>query len=220
VILLPSSSAENPGIWAIDMADTYPEATVVGIDLSPIQPGWTPQNCFFFVDDAEQSPWDFAEPFDVIHLRNMEGAFRDWKSIYRSIFDNVCPGGIVEVQAQNMWVYSLDKQVPEAIMRWQSMLVPANRSFGRDLSVADSHKRLIEEAGFTDVEEAEFQIPIGPWAKQDKSLAEVFMAVVLDGVESYSLEIFSRELHLPVSQGRHQFETHVHFPPLHPCGSS
>lgn len=27
------------GIWAIDMADEYPEAEVVGVDLSPIQPG-------------------------------------------------------------------------------------------------------------------------------------------------------------------------------------
>lgn len=27
------------GIWAIDMADEYPEAEVLGVDLSPIQPG-------------------------------------------------------------------------------------------------------------------------------------------------------------------------------------
>jgi ubiquinone/menaquinone biosynthesis C-methylase UbiE len=28
------------GIWAIDVADRYPEAEVLGIDLSPIQPSW------------------------------------------------------------------------------------------------------------------------------------------------------------------------------------
>jgi methylase of polypeptide subunit release factors len=28
------------GIWALDMADQYPEAEVIGVDLSPIQPGW------------------------------------------------------------------------------------------------------------------------------------------------------------------------------------
>jgi tRNA G46 methylase TrmB len=28
------------GIWAIDMADEYPEAKVIGTDLSPIQPQW------------------------------------------------------------------------------------------------------------------------------------------------------------------------------------
>jgi hypothetical protein len=28
------------GIWALDVGDQYPEAQVVGIDLSPIQPKW------------------------------------------------------------------------------------------------------------------------------------------------------------------------------------
>jgi SAM-dependent methyltransferase len=28
------------GIWAIDMADKYPSADVLGIDLSPLQPKW------------------------------------------------------------------------------------------------------------------------------------------------------------------------------------
>ena len=33
------------GIWAIDMADQYPAAQVVGIDLSPTQPSTIPLNC-------------------------------------------------------------------------------------------------------------------------------------------------------------------------------
>ncbi len=28
------------GIWAIEMADQYPDATVIGTDLSPVQPMW------------------------------------------------------------------------------------------------------------------------------------------------------------------------------------
>jgi cyclopropane fatty-acyl-phospholipid synthase-like methyltransferase len=28
------------GIWALDIAEQYPEAEVLGTDLSPIQPGW------------------------------------------------------------------------------------------------------------------------------------------------------------------------------------
>ena len=39
------------GIWAIDMADSYPAATVTGIDLSPTQPHWVPANVRFEVDD-------------------------------------------------------------------------------------------------------------------------------------------------------------------------
>lgn len=34
------------GIWAIDMADRFPNAQVKGIDFSPIQPNWVPPNWF------------------------------------------------------------------------------------------------------------------------------------------------------------------------------
>jgi SAM-dependent methyltransferase len=42
------------GIWAIDFADEYPDAQVVGIDLSPIQPRIVPPNIIFQVDDLEE----------------------------------------------------------------------------------------------------------------------------------------------------------------------
>ncbi|GKU09277.1 unnamed protein product [Fusarium langsethiae] len=32
------------GIWAIDMADKFPSAEVIGVDISPTQPSWTPPN--------------------------------------------------------------------------------------------------------------------------------------------------------------------------------
>jgi ubiquinone/menaquinone biosynthesis C-methylase UbiE len=34
------------GIWAIDIADQFPEAEVIGTDLSPIQPSWQVQKFF------------------------------------------------------------------------------------------------------------------------------------------------------------------------------
>jgi SAM-dependent methyltransferase len=33
------------GIWAIELAEEHPSATVIGVDLSPIQPAWVPPNC-------------------------------------------------------------------------------------------------------------------------------------------------------------------------------
>lgn len=43
------------GIWAIDFADAHPEATVIGTDLSPIQPAYVPPNCKFEIDDFNRS---------------------------------------------------------------------------------------------------------------------------------------------------------------------
>jgi len=38
------------GVWAIDIADKYPDAQVIGVDLSPIQPSFVPINLKFEVD--------------------------------------------------------------------------------------------------------------------------------------------------------------------------
>lgn len=47
------------GIWAIDMADTYPAALITGTDLSPTQPSWVPPNVRFEVDDYTEK-WSVA----------------------------------------------------------------------------------------------------------------------------------------------------------------
>ncbi|KAJ8127193.1 hypothetical protein O1611_g6445 [Lasiodiplodia mahajangana] len=42
------------GKWAMAVADTYPDAEVTAVDISPnLMPIWPPTNCKFLVDDAE-----------------------------------------------------------------------------------------------------------------------------------------------------------------------
>lgn len=73
------------GIWAIDTADKYPEAQVLGCDLSPIQPGWIPTNCKFEVDDIEDT-WTWSQKFDFIHSRGMAQAIHDWPRYLRQMY--------------------------------------------------------------------------------------------------------------------------------------
>jgi SAM-dependent methyltransferase len=71
------------GIWAMDFADEFPSAVVLGTDLSPIQPKWVPPNCKFTVDDVE-ADWLYkpSEAFDYIHARGMGGSIGDWNRLY------------------------------------------------------------------------------------------------------------------------------------------
>jgi SAM-dependent methyltransferase len=74
------------GIWAIDFADMFPAAVVIGTDLSSIQPSWVPPNCFFEIDDAEDDwTWD-EESFDYIHNRNFVCAIRDWPKLVQRTY--------------------------------------------------------------------------------------------------------------------------------------
>jgi metalloendopeptidase OMA1, mitochondrial len=44
--------ATGTGTWAIGMGDEFPDADVIGTDLSPIQNNSVPPNVWFYVEDA------------------------------------------------------------------------------------------------------------------------------------------------------------------------
>jgi SAM-dependent methyltransferase len=58
------------GAWAIEVADEFPTALVIGMDLSPIQPHHIPGNCEFRVGDITQDLAYFNDgSVDLIHSR-------------------------------------------------------------------------------------------------------------------------------------------------------
>jgi len=40
------------GAWALDMAAEFPDAEIIGTDLSPVQPRYVPDNVQFLIEDA------------------------------------------------------------------------------------------------------------------------------------------------------------------------
>jgi SAM-dependent methyltransferase len=87
------------GLWTIIFADEWPAGVGIGTDLSPIQPSWVPPNCKFYVDDIE-GEWTYppAEHFDYIHGRTLLWSIAGWKELFSSAFNNLKPGGILEIQ--------------------------------------------------------------------------------------------------------------------------
>ncbi|EGO58692.1 hypothetical protein NEUTE1DRAFT_78072 [Neurospora tetrasperma FGSC 2508] len=84
------------GLWAIDFADEFPEADVVGTDVTPIQPSWVPANVRFELDDCNQE-WTWPpNTFDFIHARMLVGVIDDWYLFHRQAFRTCKPGGYVE----------------------------------------------------------------------------------------------------------------------------
>ncbi|KAI8411578.1 hypothetical protein FOFC_08172 [Fusarium oxysporum] len=89
---LPGSKVERvldvgtgTGIWAIDFADDHPEAEVLGIDLSPIQPRFVPANLEFQIDDIDEE-WNYSAPFTCIHSRMMNMSIQNWEDYLRKAF--------------------------------------------------------------------------------------------------------------------------------------
>ena len=141
------------GIWAIEFADEFPSAVVIGTDLSPIQPSAVPPNCRFYVDDIE-SEWTFDDQFDFIHGRGMGGCIANFDLLYRRIYDNLNPGGWVEMQEYESRFYSDDD--PQLLLapnctKLTELCNLASEQSGRSFAIASQQKQKMIDAGFEDV---------------------------------------------------------------------
>ena len=193
------------GIWAMDVADEYPDSNVVGVDLSPIQPTAVPPNLEFQVMDADEE-WTFNQKFDLIHTRLMNGfSIKSWPFFYDQAYKVMKPGGWVEHQEFDNDFKSDDGTMPSdgAVRRWQDLWEEGIAKFGlTGRCFPETMKQQMEERGFNNVHIRTFRLPIGPWPK-DKRLRQsglFFLVSLLDDITGLSLRTFTQGLGWSVAQ--------------------
>ncbi|KAI5808401.1 S-adenosyl-L-methionine-dependent methyltransferase [Pyronema omphalodes] len=194
------------GIWAIDMADQYPMAEVIGTDLSPIQPDWVPVNCRFEVDDA-MLEWTFKDDyFDFIHCRNIASGVSDWDHLVTQLMRCSRPGGYVE-----LCEYSITVECDDGTMKPDNgvkvctdYLRESMIKMGRPPPELEMMKMVLEKAGFEDIHASEVKEPMGPWPKdpRQKRIGAMSLLNCETGIESYGLAAFTRVLGMEVDKAR------------------
>ncbi|XP_014550639.1 hypothetical protein COCVIDRAFT_31686 [Bipolaris victoriae FI3] len=183
------------GIWAIDFADRFPSCEVLGTDLSPTQPSMIPPNLRFEVDDFTE-PWLFRkESFDLIHARSLFGCVADWPKFYQEALDHLQPGGWFEQLEMSVVPKSDDGTVePGSIFdKWGKISVELGEKFGKSLRTADEAKAGIEAAGFINVVEHRWKLPIGGWPA-DKRFKELGLYNRINweqGIEGWSIYLLT-----------------------------
>ena len=87
--------------------------------------------------------------------------------------------------------------LPDSIFaKWGTTSLEAGDSFGKTLRIVDEAKGFIAEAGFEDITEHRYKLPIGGWSK-DKKLKEIGMYNRLhweQGIEGWCLYLLTRYL--------------------------
>ncbi|WKT43677.1 hypothetical protein QSH57_008513 [Fusarium oxysporum f. sp. vasinfectum] len=183
------------GIWAIDYADEHPEAEVIGVDLSPIQPAFVPPNLRFIIDDIDED-WEYGQPFDYIHSRMMVFSIKNWEDYIRKIFNNVKPGGYVEFQETGGIILSDDGTLTadHALSKWCNLLGEAFTKLGSTSIKFDRIKAIMEEVGFIDIVDTRFKWPTNPWPgdKKYKELGTWNNYNASNALESLTMASFSR----------------------------
>lgn len=184
------------GIWAIDAADMHPQAEVVGIDLSPIQPRWVPPNLQFEILDADIG-WGFRENrFSLVHTRIMNGfGVASWPHFYREAFQCLKPGGWVENQEFDCEIVSDDNTLPadSKLREWARLWTQSVEAIGKSARChPETMVEQMEAAGFINTRILEYKMPIGPWPK-DRMLKQAGLyglAALYDGVFGMSVKLF------------------------------
>ncbi|KAF5560641.1 methyltransferase [Fusarium phyllophilum] len=157
------------GSWAIDYADANPQAEVIGVDLSPIQPALVPPNVSFEIDDLEKE-WTWTQKFDFIFARMMLGCFTDFPQIIKVAFDNLEPGGYLELQDMSLPARSDDRTLhPESYLsKWCRSCFEAGQNLGRPVFPTTEYKNYLAAAGFVDIVEVQQKWPTNPWPRDKK----------------------------------------------------
>nr|RBQ97258.1 hypothetical protein FVER53263_06746 [Fusarium verticillioides] len=176
-----------------DFADSFPDAQVIGTDVSPIQPGWIPPNLRFDIDDCTQE-WTFApNSQDYIHFRWLVGSIVDWDQLFKEAYRCLKPGGYIESHEALSRMDCDDGSITEksAMHQWGKFFVEGGKKIGRSFTIVEDgiQRSAMEKAGFVNLEERDFKVPIGGWPKDPKmkEIGKYAQATLEQDIEGYVL---------------------------------
>ena len=182
------------GDWAIAMGERYPNAEVIATDISAHQPTSVPPNVVFQIDDA-QDGWTFTDPFDLIHMRGMAGAFSDWPTMYAEAFRHLKQGGILELA--DFGAIEMEQQPSDSyISIYNGACQSAADKSGITIGLDHLKKESLERVGFSVVKSTVMEVPLGSWTpdSQKKIVGKMALISVLEALEAASLRLLTREL--------------------------
>ncbi|KAI8242063.1 putative methyltransferase tdiE [Colletotrichum sp. SAR 10_99] len=163
-------------IWALDFGEEHPEAEI---------------------DDLEED-WTYSKPFDYIHSRLLTSAVSDWKIYLTKCFENLTPGGWLELQEADVWPFSDDNTFPKdsAFARMAILLNEAAAKMGRPWFDLPSLKTMMLEVGFVDVRLKLHKLPINDWPKDQryKNIGTWTYDNVTNGLEAMVMAPYTRAL--------------------------
>ncbi|RBA16074.1 hypothetical protein FPRO05_11924 [Fusarium proliferatum] len=178
---------------AKDINSVVDIGTGTGTDISPIQPGWIPPNLRFDIEDCTQE-WTFApNSQDYIHFRWLVGSIVDWEQLFKEAYRCLKPGGYIESHEALSRMDCDDGSITEksAMHQWGKFFVEGGKKIGRSFTIVEDgvQRSAMEKAGFVNLEERDFKVPIGGWPKDPrmKEIGKYAQATLEQDIEGYVL---------------------------------
>jgi SAM-dependent methyltransferase len=159
------------GQWAVEMGLRFPDAEILGIDISSaLLPNDVPPNVTFEVADATE-PWT-PRLYDFIHLRNLVGGgIRDWAALIGEAYAHLKPGGQLEFSDVRSRFYDSDpehldldagerSQIGAACREYSSFFVRLAHEQGIDFDPSPGIGEVLNQLGAERVRERMDLVPV------------------------------------------------------------
>jgi hypothetical protein len=108
------------------------------------------------------------------------------------------PGGWYESQEPTVEITADDGSVPEdnILKQWCINVNNATDKIGKTCRVGPSIEKWMEEAGFVNIKQEWYKLPIGIWPKDptDKEIGAFNLVNMLDGTEGFTMALYTRVL--------------------------
>jgi SAM-dependent methyltransferase len=192
------------GRWCREVAETFPQAQVVGLDLSlPPDSQWPP-NCTFVVSNILERELPFPESaFEYVHQRLLIGAIPTdrWQEVIGELMRVTRPGGWIELVESSV-VLPQSGPVTQQLSAW---MVEAGKRRGVDATSAPNLPEHLRAAGLEQVTFRSLQLPM---SNQDDPIERLTLTAALGFFQAMKALVV-RELGVSA----HEYDTCLHLLP-------
>jgi ubiquinone/menaquinone biosynthesis C-methylase UbiE len=151
------------GIWPIEMAALFPQAHIVGVDISLTSlPSPLPTTCLFTQANILQGLPFPDQQFDFTHQRLLVAAIPalHWPGVVRELVRVTRSGGWVEL----LEIGDTIQHAGPAATRLLTWMTDISKELGFDMSILRHLGDVLRQAGCEAVEVQDIPIPLGEWA--------------------------------------------------------
>lgn len=168
--LAPISSATTildvgtgTGIWPVDMAALFPQAHIVGVDVTLSSlPRPLPSTCLFAQANILQGLPFPDQQFDLTHQRLLVAAIPTlhWPAVIQELVRVTRSGGWVEL----LEIGDTIQHAGPATTRFLTWMTTISKTRGFEMDILHHLGDLLRQAGCEAIEAQEIPIPLGKWA--------------------------------------------------------
>jgi len=169
------------GIWPMDMAKQFPQAHIIGVDLTLTSlPQVLPETCVFCQADILRGLPFPTHQFDFTHQRLLVLAIPSprWPDVIRELVRVTRPHGWIELLEVGCSVVNGGP----ATGRLLSWLRESCLALGIELSIVTRLADLLQQAGCQAVESQDIPVPLGSWAGRSGEMLKLDAARVFQAL--------------------------------------